>query len=144
MGKFFNALRSENVATCFCFGVCVLGGYLGVRFGIREVAMISALAPLLSPIVFFGVLARNRKWRREYEVEKYLNGGRTNPFHKWLVWIPSALALFVLLFLPVASHAIAPLSGYFAQHRIPVPWNVLVGKVLLLQPEMEGLLCFVP
>jgi hypothetical protein len=47
-------------------------------------------------------------------------------FTGMLVSLPSALAMLVLFFFPVASHLQHPGSRYFQHYRIPVPWSVTV------------------
>ena len=42
------------------------------------------------------------------------------------VWLPSALAAFVLFFLPLASHLVQPGRIHFGRYSMKVPWNVLI------------------
>jgi hypothetical protein len=44
---------------------------------------------------------------------------------KWrpLLWLPSSLAVLMLLFFPVGSHIIHPSGHYLRHYRIPIPWN---------------------
>lgn len=51
-----------------------------------------------------------------------------------LVSLPSAVALLVLFFLPVATHLRHPGSQYFPHYRIPIPWSVAV----LFPSELDG------
>ena len=39
-----------------------------------------------------------------------------------LFWLPSIAALWVLLFLPFATHLIHPSSHYLPKYRVPIPW----------------------
>jgi membrane protease YdiL (CAAX protease family) len=141
-----NALRSENTAAFLCFAICAPIGYLGlVKEGFRAGGLFAVLAFSLSPVLFFVLLATNRKWRQEYEVQKYLQGHRRDSrLQKWLVALPSILALFVLFFLPVASHPLTPLlNGRFVQYKVPVPWSVLVLRGFA-SDGYDLLMCFVP
>jgi hypothetical protein len=51
-----------------------------------------------------------------------------------LVSLPSALAMLVLFFFPVASHLRHPGSQYFRHYRVPIPWSVAV----LFPSELDG------
>ena len=43
-----------------------------------------------------------------------------------LVWIPSAIAVLVAFFFPIATHVSHPSSRYLDHYRIPIPWNFAV------------------
>lgn len=66
----------------------------------------------------------HRSWRRLHPRRaKYLRTAR-----RWLIWLPSLLAAFVLLFLPVASHVFY-FGGQFVPHyRVSIPLNWLVVR----------------
>jgi len=40
-----------------------------------------------------------------------------------VAWLPTVLVVFVLFFLPVASHFVHPSSRYFKHYSIPIPWT---------------------
>jgi hypothetical protein len=43
-----------------------------------------------------------------------------------LLWLPTACAVFVLFFFPIASHIVHPRSHFLRHYRVPIPWNFMV------------------
>jgi hypothetical protein len=63
--------------------------------------------------------SQNRKrWKRKWLMRRIL------------IWIPSAIAAFVLLFFPVMSHVLFPRAGQLPYYCVSLPWNwvVMPGK----------------
>ena len=81
-------------------------------------------------VVMNGLLIYYRHKTRErwirVEAAKWLDRrARRKERHKaarFLLWLPSTCALWVLLFLPTATHIIHPSSHYLPKYRIPIPW----------------------
>jgi len=146
-----NLLRSENSMACLCFGLFVALGCLvkpesaGVS-SIRNFPF-AYLAPFVSPIVFFAVFATNRKWRRDYEISKYLKRRSIGTVNRWprrLPWLSVIAGAYFLFFLPLASQMFTPFSD-FSQHRMQIPWNYLrLTSLIGWHGDIEGVWCLVP
>lgn len=56
-----------------------------------------------------------------------------------LLWTPSAVAGFVLFFLPVATHVLHLGSSYLPHYDIPIPWTIEVHVLSAYLPPENGL-----
>jgi hypothetical protein len=92
---------------------------------------------LLTVVEFFRFRRRTRLWKIKYDAEGFEIGQAERRLHpsrarfrrivgRTLLWVPSAIAAFVLFFFPVATHAFHPLSQYLTHYRIPIRWTFTV------------------
>jgi len=105
----------------------------------NEFAVIGFFSGLLLTIVGWLTLrCKTRRWKIEQDAAQWMASrpfGKKYPrrakflriAHRWLLWVPSACAAFVLFFLPVASHV--PLAGRsLVPHynlSTPLSWMVI-------------------
>jgi hypothetical protein len=92
----------------------------------------------------------NRKalrWRAAYEAEGYRLRKIERQAHprrarikgrvgRIAIWLPSAIACFVLFFFPIASHVLFSSSRCLPRYRVPLPWTVTVFS-WSLSPGLE-------
>ena len=103
----------------------------------------AAATPILlagSCLTILGLFMFRRKtrgWKIEYDAAGWARTQaerRTRPIYarykrivqRTLLCVPSAVAAFVLFFLPVVSHMTHPRSRYLKHYRVPIPWTMLV------------------
>jgi hypothetical protein len=91
----------------------------------------------LTLVEFFRLRRRTRPWKIKYDAVGFEIGQAERRMHpsrarfkrivgRTLLWLPSAIAVFVLFFFPVATHAFHPRSQYLTHYRIPIPWTFTV------------------
>jgi hypothetical protein len=70
---------------------------------------------------------KNRDRWIKSEAAKWLHrrsqSRRSRKATRWLLWLPSIFAVWVLVFLPLATHVTHPSSHYLPGYRIPIPWT---------------------
>ncbi len=92
----------------------------------------------LTVVEFFLFRRRTRPWKIEYDAVAFELNRAERRLHprrarykriigRTLLWAPSAVAAFVLLFFPVVSHLVHPSSRYLLRYRIPIPWTFTSG-----------------
>lgn len=91
----------------------------------------------LTVVEFFRFRRRTRPWKISFDAVGFEIGRAESRLHprrarfkrivgRTLLWVPSAIAIFVLLFFPVVSHIVHPGSRYFEHYRVPIPWTFTV------------------
>jgi len=123
-------------------GVFFLSELIAMGIGLvdsRLAQPVAWLGFLLSVLGFFLARRYTRPWKIEYDAAGYLLNQAERRLHptrtryrrtvnRILLWAPSAIATFVLLFYPIASHLWHPTSRYFPRFRIPIPWTYTVWR----------------
>lgn len=69
-------------------------------------------------------IRETQNWEMAYDVAAYQRGRTRRWLPKALIWAPSIIATFVLVFSPVASHITHLGSEYLPRYRIPIPWTI--------------------
>jgi hypothetical protein len=94
-------------------------------FGVALITVFVVGNVLMNALLVYYRHKTRERWIRA-EAAKWLNRrGRRKERHKAArlsLWLPSIIALWVLLFLPFATHVIHPSSHYLPNYRIPMPW----------------------
>lgn len=91
----------------------------------------------LTVVEFFLFRRRTRPRKIRYDAVGFEIGQAERRLHpsrarykriigRTLLCAPSAIAVFVLLFFPVATHIVHPGSRYFEHYRVPIPWTFTV------------------
>ncbi len=86
---------------------------------------------------FLMIRRRTRPWKIEYDALGWMLTEAERKTHpnrarfkrigkRTLIWIPSTIAAWVLLFFPVATHLVHPSSHYLRRFDVPIPWNFAV------------------
>jgi hypothetical protein len=76
----------------------------------------------------------SQPWKIEYDAANYIIGKTQRHLHpNWAkakrivgrtaLWLPSAIAAMVLVFLPVMTHLANLRSHYVRHYRVPIPWT---------------------
>jgi hypothetical protein len=129
-------------------GVFLLGLVLSVTLeaffgyiGGSDIASLTFISGLVLTIVgLFLFRRRNRAWKIEYDAVGWELSQAERKLHptrfkykriakRILVWVPSAIAAFVLFFFPVATHVSHPRSHWLPHYRLPIPWTAAVLPV---------------
>jgi hypothetical protein len=116
-----------------------LAAALSMEFGNNGLSLLGLLSGLLlTGAGSAAIRRRSRPWRIKYGAAAWAltkAERRRNPVRarckrrikQILVWVPSAIAVLVLFFFPVATHLIQPRSQYLGSYRVPIPWTFAVA-----------------
>jgi len=111
-------------------------GYLGDSWA--QAAFCSGL--LATVAGFVALRHKTRPWKIEYDAVGWAARRAERKLHpirskykriagRTLLCVPSAVALLVLLFLPVASHMMHPGPRYLGHYRVSIPWTLTAMSV---------------
>jgi hypothetical protein len=111
------------------------GSYNSMSSPLASATLITGWA--LTVVCFLALRRKTGPWKIAYDAVGWELADAERRLHpvlsrrkriakRVLLWVPSTIAAFVLLFLPVASHLLHPHSQYLRHYLIPVPWNVFV------------------
>jgi hypothetical protein len=126
-----------GLGVLFSFVVTIMAHLLGWEwFEIPElpVFLLGACASLVGFLLY---RRKTRAWRIQYDAESWQLSRAARRLHptrskvlsicrRTLIWLPSAIAGFVLLFFPPATHLVHPSSQYLEHYRIRIPWTYAV------------------
>ena len=102
---------------------------------------------ILTVVAFFVLRRQTRAWKIRYDAvgwklrqaERKLHPARARYkriVRRNLVWVPSAIAAFVLFFFPFATHLAHPRPLDLMNYRIPIPWTFTVFRSSV--PQYSG------
>ena len=120
-------------------GVLLVGLFLSAMLAVVLDSPYAFFAGLVASVGCFALVLRTtRKWKFEYDVEgerlereeRQLHPRRTKytrAARRFLIWVPSTIAAFVLFFFPVATHMMFCGAGRLVHYQVPVPlsWTIL-------------------
>jgi hypothetical protein len=92
---------------------------------------------ILTPAAFFATRRKTRKWKIEYDAESWIvssriakispnRAKRMRAIRRYLLWMPSAIAMFVLVFFPAATQL--RYGHRLGNFNIPLPWTWTILK----------------
>lgn len=98
------------------------------------IVIVAGNAVMNALLIYYRRKTRDR-WIRAEAAKWLRNRSRHKRLHRaahLLLWLPSVFALWVLIFLPLATHLIIhPSSRYLPDYRIPIPWTWTALSVCL-------------
>jgi hypothetical protein len=122
-------LTEVAVIVVATFGLCLLLPLVWIWYFNSPLLLPFGIAA--TAIIFASLRRRTRKHYLEYELSRYSEAGKRRRgltgIWRLVLWLPSALALLMLIFFPVGSHILHPDGHYLRYYRIPIPltWVVL-------------------
>jgi hypothetical protein len=118
----------------------VLSGVLAVLIHPWLGEKVFWLGVLATTVGFFALRQKHRDWKIEYDAEGWRASRAERKLHpirarykrtarRILIWVPSAIAAFVLFFFPALSHLLQPHAQYLTHYHVAVPWSFTIWRL---------------